>query len=107
MIISPKGTRGVSPTYPLGNYGQGTAAAPGLSQGVDGQFDKVNISRDTSGVHPFQRAMVSRLVQETRTANTTGDIQRLRQEVQSGAYKPNPEEIASRMMLTVRPHGIG
>ena len=45
--------------------------------------------------------MVSRLSQEVRTANTTGDIQELRREVSAGEYHPDPMAIAGRMLLLV------
>jgi anti-sigma28 factor (negative regulator of flagellin synthesis) len=39
------------------------------------------------------------LSQQVRTTNTTGKIQELRQQVASGAYQPNAQEIARRMLL--------
>lgn len=47
----------------------------------------------------FHRELVGRLSQEVRTANTTGDIQKLRQAVSSGSYSPDPSAIAARMLL--------
>ena len=45
--------------------------------------------------------MVSRLAQEVRTANTTGDIQELHRKVSAGEYTPDPMAIAGRMLLVV------
>ena len=45
--------------------------------------------------------MVSRLSREVRTANTTGDIQELRQKVAAGEYHPDPMAIAGRMLFMV------
>ena len=45
--------------------------------------------------------MVGRLSQEVRTANTTGDIQALRQQVSTGTYTPDPMAIAARMLFMV------
>ena len=47
----------------------------------------------------FQMEVVSRLSQEVRTVNTTGDIQDLRREVSAGEYIPDPMAIAGRMLL--------
>lgn len=62
-------------------------------------FDHVELSGEVTGEIRFRRELVSRLVQEVRTAHTTGDIQRLTQAVDSGAYVPDPSEIAARMLL--------
>ena len=43
--------------------------------------------------------LVSRLSQEVRTSTTTGDIAKLRQQVSSGQYTPDPMSIAARMLF--------
>ena len=48
-----------------------------------------------------QLEAVSRISNEVRTSTTTGRIQELRQAVSSGEYRPDPVEIAKRMMLLV------
>ena len=73
-----------TPSQPLSghNYDSGAFSAP-------------------AGRKSFQMEMVSRLSQEVRTANTTGDIQELRREVSAGEYHPDPMAIAGRMLLLV------
>jgi negative regulator of flagellin synthesis FlgM len=67
-----------------------TAATP--------KYDSVTLSEQTEEgqVH---RALVSRLSGEVRTATSTGDIQRLRQEVAEDRYQPNPEKIAGNILF--------
>lgn len=76
----------------------GTAAKAKSTSSTDAQFDQVSISR-TSQDHLFHQQMVSRLVGETRTAHTTSDIQRVKEDVNNGSYQINANEIAARMML--------
>ncbi|MCI8819461.1 MAG: hypothetical protein HFG04_10020 [Oscillibacter sp.] len=72
-----------------------------LSQPVSGpNFDSATFSAP-AGRKSFQLEMVSRLAQEVRTANTTGDIQELHRKVSAGEYTPDPMAIAGRMLLVV------
>ncbi len=64
----------------------------------EGQFDQVNISGN-SPVSLFQRELVARISSDVRTAHTTGDIQRVKQEIKDGSYKIDAREIAARMLL--------
>ena len=60
------------------------------------RFDSYSLSPgDSSG---FREAVAS-LAYQVRTANTTGKIQELRSQVQSGQYQISPREVAARMML--------
>lgn len=68
------------------------------------QYDSITLSH-TEGSNRFQQELVSRLSQEVRTANTTGDIQRLKQQVASGQYIPDPMAIAGRMLLLPEEEG--
>ena len=73
----------------------------GLSQPASGHnYDSAEFSAP-AGRKSFQMEMVSRLSQEVRTANTTGDIQELRRKVSTGEYRPDPMAIAGRMLLMV------
>ena len=61
-------------------------------------------SASFSSVHAERSAFmdtVSRLSQEVRTATTTGAIQELRQQVSSGAYTPDPNAIAGKILFLV------
>ena len=63
-----------------------------------GRYDQVSLSREGAGESRFLREAAS-LSQQVRTTNTPGKIQELRQQVASGAYQPNAQEIARRMLL--------
>lgn len=101
MITSISGSGVVSPAYtpvaPAGSSGVQSGAVH--TRETEGSFDQVRISQETSGESGFRRELVSRLVREVRTVNTTGDIQRLREEVRSGDYRPDPAGMAARMLL--------
>ena len=51
-----------------------------------------------TGKYSF-RDLVSSLSREVRTCNTTGKIQDLHRQVQTGEYAVSPREIAARMLL--------
>jgi anti-sigma28 factor (negative regulator of flagellin synthesis) len=61
-------------------------------------YDSLTIS-SSSEERSFHMQLVSRLSQEVRTSVTTGDVQRLKQEVSSGQYTPDPMAIAARMLF--------
>ena len=67
---------------------------------VEPNYDSASFSAPT-GRRSFQMEMVSRLSREVRTANTTGDIQELRQQVSEGTYTPDAMGIAGRMLFLV------
>jgi len=71
-----------------------TAAASGHNN-----YDSVTLSSAPTKDSQFHRELVGRLSKEVRTANTTGDIQKLRQAVSSGGYTPDPMAIAARILL--------
>jgi negative regulator of flagellin synthesis FlgM len=62
------------------------------------KFDSVTLSEQTEEGQ-FHRALVSRLSGEVRTATSTGDIQRLRQEVAEDRYQPDADRIASNILF--------
>ena len=45
------------------------------------------------------RALAADLARQVRTTNTTGKIQELRHQVQTGEYQVSPRELAHRMLL--------
>lgn len=63
------------------------------------KYDSVSFSTPASGEDKFRMALVGRLTQEVRTANTTGDIAALRAQVSAGTYLPDPMSIARRMLF--------
>ena len=64
-------------------------------------YDSASFSSILERSDRSQLDLVSRLSQEVRTANTTGDIQALRAQVASGEYCPDPMTIAGRMLFLV------
>ncbi len=98
MIIPTNGFSGIPPVIKSHTYGGGQIPSP-RTQAVTGQFDQVNISQANTREHQFCQELVSRLVGETRTANTTGTISQVKQQVQSGTYQPDPSDIAARLLL--------
>lgn len=62
-------------------------------------YDSVMLSALSTADNHFHMDTVSRLSQEVRTTVTTGDIQRLRQEVSEGRYSPDPHAIAARILF--------
>ena len=100
MMLTSTGSGPISPIgrtkayYPAQRRGT-------LSQPVSGHnYDSADFSAP-AGRRSFQMEMVSRLSREVRTANTTGDIQELRQELSAGKYTPDPMAIAGRMLFLV------
>lgn len=61
-------------------------------------YDSVTLSKPSQN-NRFHMDLVSRLSQEVRTSTTTGDIAKLRQQVASGQYTPDPMSIAARMLF--------
>ena len=61
------------------------------------RFDSVTISG--SGAGNMGMELTSRLTQEVRTATSTDRIASLREQILSGEYRPDPMEIARRMLL--------
>ncbi len=62
------------------------------------QYDRVDISRSVSQETDFSHTLASRLVQEVRAANSTGNIQKLKDQVQNGTYTIDAERLAAAMM---------
>lgn len=60
-------------------------------------FDQVTITARESG--SFAMELKSRLVQEARSATTTGTLAALKQEIAAGTYQPDPASIARKMLL--------
>ncbi len=63
------------------------------------RFDCVTIGGVRPGNSTFAMALKSRLTQEVRSSATPGRLSALRQQVQDGAYQPDPAAIARRMLL--------
>ena len=96
MVTSP-GYGPISSVTPIKPYRvnaeKGTVSAPS-----SGDYDSVMLSAMSSDEKRLQLDAVSRVSQQVRTSVSTGDIQRLRQEVASGQYTPDPTAIAARIL---------
>lgn len=89
------GTEGYLPIQKKSVPAAGAAPASQTRQD-GGRFDRYSLSSaDSSGF----REAVANLAYQVRTANTTGKIQELHSQVQSGQYQISPREVAARMML--------
>ena len=59
------------------------------------RFDSVTIAAGSSRLMELR----GKIAQEVRTATSSGQVAALREQVQSGAYQPDPVAIAGRMLL--------
>lgn len=91
----------ISPVGSVKTYYSGPRRGVASKSGADHSYDSVTFSAAPAGEDAFRMRLVSRLSQDVRTANTTGDIQALRQEVSSGTYEPDPMAIAGKMLFLV------
>jgi len=99
-VLTPSGYGAVSSIAPSKVYRASTereARVPAASG--HGNYDSVTLSSPSAGVSRFHMDLVGRLSQEVRTANTTGDIHALRQQVAAGQYTPDPMAIAARILF--------
>ena len=100
MMLTSTGSGPISPIGRTKAYFPAQKRGP-LSQPPAGpNYDSASFSAPASR-RSFQMEMVSRLSREVRTANTTGDIQELRQQVSEGTYTPDAMGIAGRMLFLV------
>ena len=90
-------TRGSS-LYAMNRIHSSDPAGRGPGE-VGGRFDQVALSSEPTGTDRFRMELVSRLSREVRSAVTTRDIQALRQQVSTGEYRPDAQQIAARMLL--------
>ena len=100
MMLTSTGSGAISSVSRAKAYypAQRRGALPQIASGRN--YDSVDLSAP-AGRRSFQMELVGRLSQEVRTANTTGDIQELRQKVAAGEYHPDPMAIAGRMLFMV------
>lgn len=74
------------------NGANGAASAPKLPES---KFDTVTIESDNS----FQKQLQGKISREVRTATTTGTVNSLREQVQSGSYQVNAQNIARCLLF--------
>ena len=76
----------------------GTAAQAAQKSDYLRRFDSVTLTN--SGAHTnFELELRSKLSQEVRTATSSGAVSKLRDEVRSGAYRPDTMMTARKMLL--------
>lgn len=63
------------------------------------RYDQVQFSSCLDQTVRRLKEAVGHISQEVRTQTTTQDLEQLRRQVLSGQYRPNPQEIAARMLL--------
>ena len=95
MLIT--GTEGYLPIQKKTAVRPAASAGGRRAQARDGCYDNVAVSASQDG-RSF-REMAASLSYQVRTHNTTGKIQELRRQVQSGEYQIEPRETAARMLL--------
>jgi len=102
MRIASESSGGIQPGYPsTAASAQSTQNSDSTTKvlGTESSFDQVDISTDLPGETKFRRELAAHLVQDVRTATSTGVIQQLKEQVRGGAYAVDPESIASAMLL--------
>ena len=94
MIIT--GTEGYLPIQQKTAQPAGTAGAARRAA-RSGRYDHYTLSAPAE--QGGFRELAASLAQQVRTHNTTGKIQELRSQVQSGQYSIEPRETAARMLF--------
>jgi negative regulator of flagellin synthesis FlgM len=87
----------ISPVQPVQIRPISTERATSAPAASSPKYDSVTISSQTQGSR-FRQELVSRISQQVRTATSTGDIQRLKQQVADGTYVPDPMRMAARIL---------
>lgn len=100
MKITTGGGISVSPDVARPYASQTYNVSPAQKGEFSRRFDSVTISGEGNGRSSFALELKSRLTQEVRVASSyAGAVSSLRDEVQSGAYQPDPAAIARKMLL--------
>ena len=95
MLVTRRDRISAAPVASLG-----AARLSGVRRGreAESSFDQITLSAGQEASPTF-RELAASLSQQVRTYNTTGKIQELRNQVASGAYRPDARETAARMLL--------
>ena len=100
MKISTGRGISVSPEVARPYASQAYNISPAQKGEFSRRFDSVTISGEGNGRSSFALELKSRLSQEVRVASSHGSTAAmLRDEIQSGAYQPDPAAIARKMLL--------
>lgn len=103
-MLAPSGPGRNSALRPFNNAYLNAAHAGERStqtQGARASFDSFTASSDAPVSDSFRNQMevVGRLAQDVRTANSTGDIQALRQKIADGSYVPDAATTAASILM--------
>ncbi|SHJ30095.1 flagellar biosynthesis anti-sigma factor FlgM [Parasporobacterium paucivorans] len=88
---------------PAGQPASGKAEPTGAETGKESRsFDSISIQSDRSEVagRAFTSALASKLSLQVRQPSSPEKVEALRHQVEGGEYRPDPEEIAVRILLT-------
>ena len=97
MLVSRPGA--YSPIKKTGTRTVGTTN-PDRLRTQDARYDSISLSSSSQSVDsPDFRQLVASLSQQVRTYTTTGKVQELHSQVQSGEYQISATDIAARMLL--------
>ena len=97
-MLYPPGSGGIHGYAVTKTYYSSPGYNPSGNTTANPNYDSSSFTKVTNSKSRFMD-LVSRLSHEVRTSTTTGKIQELRQAVSTGEYKPDPAEIAKRLML--------
>ena len=100
MKITTGGGISVSPEVARTYASQTYNLSPAQKGEFSRRFDSVTISGEGNGRSSFALELKSRLSREVRVASSSGSaVAALRDQIQSGAYQPDPAAIARKMLL--------
>lgn len=87
------------PSSPI-TTGTVRSASPRRTRPQEAKFDQITLSAPGGQENSAKfREMAAVLSRQVRTQNTTGKIQDLRRQVESGEYRPDARETAALMLL--------
>ena len=90
--------RDIISTASVASLGAVRASGVKPTKGTESSFDHLTLSAGQEAGPDF-RELAANLSGQVRNFNTTGKIQELRNQVASGAYRPDARETAARMLL--------
>ena len=76
--------------------------APAEKAECNKKFDSWSVSTSCSDKdEEIRKALISRISTEIKTATTTGDLNQLQKQIESGEYKIDPEAIAGSILFAM------
>lgn len=96
LTTASTGIPPVMPSKAVSAHVEHTARAEAAPKG---KYDSIDLTHTPVGEGRTFLEVVSRLSQEVKTVNTTGDVQAISNQLRSGQYEPDAMAIASKMLL--------